>query len=269
MPDERLDWLHETYSSKKKIPAFLTCVDIAGLTRGSSTGAGLGNAFLSHVRAVDGIFQIVRAFDDAEVTHVEGDVDPCRDMSIIQNELRLKDAEWVEKTLTALKKAFRGTGNASLAEKAKKQEIDTVEKALKALTEDNKDIRKIEWTNKEVSPCPTLPFSCAPFRTIPLLHDDKECIAFDYSITQLVEDSALFGACVDSLRRKLVTSLIHLSHTVACYRGHLLTHVPAIDRRYQRSPTPDGQECHLPGQLEREGLHPEEEQVAREDQGVG
>lgn len=90
------------------------------------------------------------AFDDAEVTHVEGDVDPCRDMSIIQNELRLKDAEWVEKTLTALKKAFRGTGNASLAEKAKKQEIETVEKALKALTEENKDIRKVDWTNKEV-----------------------------------------------------------------------------------------------------------------------
>lgn len=63
------------------------------------------------------------AFDDAEVIHVEGDVDPCRDMAIIQTELRLKDAEWVEKHLNTLKKSFRGTGNASLAEKAKKEEI--------------------------------------------------------------------------------------------------------------------------------------------------
>jgi obg-like ATPase 1 len=59
---------------------------------------------LSHVRAVDGIFQVVRAFDDAEVIHVEGDVDPTRDMAIIQNELRLKDIEWVEKQVEALKK---------------------------------------------------------------------------------------------------------------------------------------------------------------------
>lgn len=60
VPDWRVDWLHQTYQSKTKIPAFLTCTDIAGLTRGANTGAGLGNAFLSHVRAVDGIFQVVR-----------------------------------------------------------------------------------------------------------------------------------------------------------------------------------------------------------------
>jgi obg-like ATPase 1 len=84
-------------------------------------------------------------------------------MAIIQNELRLKDAEWVEKTLAGLKKAFRGTGNASLAEKAKKQEIDTVEKALKALTEDNKDIRKVDWSNKEVSDALHFKLPSSPF----------------------------------------------------------------------------------------------------------
>jgi obg-like ATPase 1 len=75
------------------------------------------------VRAVDGIFQVVRAFDDAEVIHVEGDVDPLRDMEIIQTELRLKDIEWVEKALDALKKTSRALGNTSLADKAKKEEI--------------------------------------------------------------------------------------------------------------------------------------------------
>jgi obg-like ATPase 1 len=75
------------------------------------------------VRAVDGIFQVVRAFDDAEVIHVEGDVNPLRDMEIIQTELRLKDIEWVEKALDALKKTSRALGNTSLADRAKKEEI--------------------------------------------------------------------------------------------------------------------------------------------------
>lgn len=78
---------------------------------------------MSHVRSVDGIFQLVRAFDDAEVIHVEGDVDPLRDMQIIQTELRLKDIEWVEKALDNLKKSGRSLGNNSLADKAKKEEI--------------------------------------------------------------------------------------------------------------------------------------------------
>lgn len=78
---------------------------------------------MSHVRAVDGIFQVVRAFDDAEVIHVEGDVDPIRDMEIIQTELRLKDIEWVEKHLDGLKRGGRALGNTSLADKAKKEEI--------------------------------------------------------------------------------------------------------------------------------------------------
>lgn len=75
------------------------------------------------MRAVDGIFQVVRAFDDAEVIHVEGDVDPLRDMEIIQNELRLKDVEWVQKQLDGLKKTGRSLGSNSLAEKARKEEI--------------------------------------------------------------------------------------------------------------------------------------------------
>ena len=78
---------------------------------------------MSHVRSVDGIFQMVRAFDDAEVIHVEGDVNPIRDMEIIHTELRLKDIEWVEKHLDGLKRGGRALGNTSLADKAKKEEI--------------------------------------------------------------------------------------------------------------------------------------------------
>ncbi|KAJ3716214.1 P-loop containing nucleoside triphosphate hydrolase protein [Lentinula raphanica] len=150
VPDERFDWLCETYKPASRIPAHLTCIDIAGLTAGASTGAGLGNAFLSHVRAVDGIFQVVRAFDDAEVIHVEGDVDPCRDMDIIQTELRLKDIEWVEKHLDGMKKTTRSLGSNSLADKAKKEEIATIEKVLKVMTVDQKDVRKHDWNGKEI-----------------------------------------------------------------------------------------------------------------------
>ncbi|KAK7454523.1 hypothetical protein VKT23_011277 [Stygiomarasmius scandens] len=150
VPDARFDWLCEVYKPASKVPAHLTCIDIAGLTAGASTGAGLGNAFLSHVRAVDGIFQVIRAFDDAEVIHVEGDVDPCRDMDIISTELRLKDIEWVEKHLDGLKKTGRSLGSNSLADKARKEEIATVEKIYKVLTEDQKDVRKQDWNNKEI-----------------------------------------------------------------------------------------------------------------------
>lgn len=149
VPDERFLWLCDVYKPASRVPAFLTCIDIAGLTAGASTGAGLGNAFLSHVRAVDGIFQVVRAFDDAEVIHVEGDVDPVRDMEIISRELRLKDIEWTEKHHDTAKKGLRGTGTANLQDKAKKEEIDITGKVLEWLKSD-KDVRKGDWSNKEV-----------------------------------------------------------------------------------------------------------------------
>jgi obg-like ATPase 1 len=123
VPDSRFDWLCDLYKPASRVPAFLTCLDIAGLVSGASTGAGLGNAFLSHVRSVDGIFQVVRAFDDDEVTHVEGDVNPIRDMEIIQTELRLKDIEWVQKQLESNKRTGRSLGSNSLADKARKEEI--------------------------------------------------------------------------------------------------------------------------------------------------
>lgn len=150
VPDARFEWLVDLYKPVSRVPAALTCIDIAGLTAGASTGAGLGNAFLSHVRSVDGIFQVVRAFDDAEVIHVEGDVSPLRDMEIISTELRLKDIEWVEKHLEGLKKSTRSLGANSLADKAKKEEIATVEKILHTIKDEGRDVRKAEWNNKEI-----------------------------------------------------------------------------------------------------------------------
>ncbi|KAH0284337.1 GTP-binding family protein [Aureobasidium namibiae CBS 147.97] len=148
VPDERYEWLCEHYNPKSRVPAHQTIYDIAGLTRGASTGAGLGNAFLSHIRAVDAIFQVVRCFDDAEIIHVEGDVDPVRDLEIISEELRIKDIEFVEKALENLKKQTR-RGGQSLEMKKLKEEEATVEKIL-ALLQDGKDIRHQHWSPKEV-----------------------------------------------------------------------------------------------------------------------
>ncbi|KAB5530550.1 P-loop containing nucleoside triphosphate hydrolase protein [Coniochaeta sp. 2T2.1] len=148
VPDERFDWLCAKYNPKSRVPANLTVYDIAGLTRGASTGAGLGNAFLSHIRAVDAIFQVVRAFDDAEIIHVEGDVNPTRDLDIISEELRLKDIEFVEKALENQKKKTR-QGGQSLEMKKWREEEATIEKIL-AWLKDGKDVRKNHWSPKEV-----------------------------------------------------------------------------------------------------------------------
>jgi obg-like ATPase 1 len=96
VPDERYDFLCDLWSPPSKICAFLDLVDIAGLIKGASTGAGLGNAFLSHISAVDGIFHVVRAFENDEVLHVDDSVDPVRDMEVITGELCAKDVGYVE-----------------------------------------------------------------------------------------------------------------------------------------------------------------------------
>ncbi|KAI9050804.1 hypothetical protein LZ554_004923 [Drepanopeziza brunnea f. sp. 'monogermtubi'] len=148
VPDERYDWLCEKYNPKSRVPAHLTIYDIAGLTRGASKGEGLGNAFLSHIRAVDAIFQVVRCFDDAEIIHIEGDVDPVRDLTIISDELRIKDIEFTEKALEAQKKLTR-RGGQSLEMKKLKEEEACIEKVL-ALLQAGGDVRKGDWSVKEI-----------------------------------------------------------------------------------------------------------------------
>lgn len=96
IPSPELPVLQKLYQSGKVIPAALTIYDIAGLTRGASEGHGLGNKFLSDIRHVDGIFNLVRGFKDENITHIEGNVDPVRDLSVVQDELILKDLEFID-----------------------------------------------------------------------------------------------------------------------------------------------------------------------------
>ena len=103
--DKRFDWLCSHFQPANRVPSFLQVTDIAGLVKGAAEGEGLGNAFLSHIQAVDCILHVVRAFDDPEVSHVEDTIDPVRDLEIISQELLRKDTEWVR---THKKKAEKG-----------------------------------------------------------------------------------------------------------------------------------------------------------------
>ena len=99
VPDKRLDKLAEMYSPQKYTPAVIEFVDIAGLVKGASKGEGLGNKFLSHIRDVDAVVHVVRCFDDADIVHVEGNVDPARDIETINLELIFADMETLERRI--------------------------------------------------------------------------------------------------------------------------------------------------------------------------
>ncbi len=107
VPDSRLDRLAELFKPPKVIPAMVTFTDIAGLVRGASRGEGLGNKFLGHIREVDAIALVVRDFEDTDITHVEGSVDPVRDIDVIELELQLADLETVTKRLDKVEKTVR------------------------------------------------------------------------------------------------------------------------------------------------------------------
>jgi hypothetical protein len=107
VPDERLGRIAGHIKTGKVVPAFLELIDIAGLVKGASQGAGLGNQFLGHIKDANAVVQVVRCFDEADVVHVDGSVDPVRDVSIIETELLLKDLETAEKGVERIAKAAK------------------------------------------------------------------------------------------------------------------------------------------------------------------
>ncbi|NHN85223.1 redox-regulated ATPase YchF [Acetobacter musti] len=118
VPDPRLDVLAKAGKSQKIVPTSLEFVDIAGLVRGASRGEGLGNQFLANIREVDAIIHVLRCFEDDDITHVEGGVDPVRDAEIIETELMLADLDSLEKRIVALQKKARGNDREAQAQVA-------------------------------------------------------------------------------------------------------------------------------------------------------
>lgn len=141
VPDKRLDVLTDMYKSESRVPAVIEFVDIAGLVKGASKGEGLGNQFLSHIREVDAIVHVVRCFDDSNIVHVDGSIDPVRDIETINLELIFADLEVIEKRLA---KGVKAACN----NKAVAKEVEVLKK-LKDLLEDGKLARKYESADEE------------------------------------------------------------------------------------------------------------------------
>ena len=141
VPDERLQKLAEMYNTKKITPAVVEFVDIAGLVKGASKGEGLGNKFLSHIRETDAICEVVRCFEDSNVVHVDGSVDPIRDIETINLELIFADIETVDKRLDKAKKMLK-------ADKKYQAEIDLLEK-IKLALENGMPARQLEYNKDE------------------------------------------------------------------------------------------------------------------------
>lgn len=141
VPDERVDSLAKMYNPKKVTRAYIEFVDIAGLVKGASKGEGLGNKFLSHIREVDAIVHVVRCFDDTNITHVNGSVDPARDIETINLELIFSDIEIIERRIDRTKKAMKG-------DKSLSKELELLERVKDAL-ENGKPARSLEYSPEE------------------------------------------------------------------------------------------------------------------------
>ena len=141
VPDERLEVLREMYDCKKVVPTAIEFCDIAGLVRGASKGEGLGNKFLSHIREVDAIVHVVRCFDDPNVVHVDGSVDPLRDIETINLELIFSDIEILERRIQKSAKAAK-------ADKSIAAEVEFLKEIL-AVLEENKSVRTMDLTDDQ------------------------------------------------------------------------------------------------------------------------
>lgn len=141
VPDERLSKLAEIYSSKKIVPTAIEFYDIAGLVRGASKGEGLGNKFLSHIREVEAIVHVVRCFEDGDVVHVDGNVNPLRDIETINFELIFSDIELLERRLQRSQKAAKG-------DKTLAAEVELIQNAMAVMGE-GKSIRTLDLSDEQ------------------------------------------------------------------------------------------------------------------------
>lgn len=141
VPDSRLDVLAEMYHPEKYTPAVIEFVDIAGLVRGASKGEGLGNKFLSHIREVDAILHVIRCFEDENIIHVDGSIDPIRDLETINLELIFSDMEVLERRMDRTRKAMKG-------DKTLAKELEVLERVYAAL-EEGKCARTVELSDDE------------------------------------------------------------------------------------------------------------------------
>ena len=179
VPDERLDALAKMYDPEKYTPAVIEFVDIAGLVKGASKGEGLGNKFLSHIREVDAIVHVVRCFESDDIIHVEGSVDPSRDIETINIELILSDMEMVSRRLDKSAKAMKG-------DKSLAGEVEFLQRLLKEL-ENGVSARAVETSDSEAEILAEMPLLSAK----PVIY---ACNMSEDDFANGIDDNARFKA---------------------------------------------------------------------------
>jgi ribosome-binding ATPase len=204
VPDKRLDTLATLAKSATIVPTRLTFVDIAGLVRGASKGEGLGNQFLANIREVDAIAHVVRCFEDTDVTHVEGRIDPIADIETIETELMLADLDSLERRIDALSKKAKGN------DKEAKETLDLVNRAL-ALLRDGKPARLTERKPEEEK----LFHSLGLLTSLPVLYVcnvDEDSAAAGNAFSKKVEERAKAeGAAAVVISAKIEAEIAVLS----------------------------------------------------------
>ena len=206
VPDPRLGVLHEMYKSKKTTPASVRFVDIAGLVKGASKGEGLGNKFLEHIRQVDAVAHVVRCFDDTNITHVEGSIDPLRDIDIIQTELCLADLEIVEKRIMKLAKIAKSGSKEARVE-------DEILRRIKASLDEAKPARQVELTDDELEMIKEMNLlTLKPTLYVCNVAEDEISTAWDENayVQKVKEFAAKEGAQVVAISAKVESEIAEL-----------------------------------------------------------
>ena len=204
--DERMDKLKEMYEPNKFIPTAYEFTDIAGLVKGASKGEGLGNKFLSHIKEVDAIVEVVRCFENGKIVHVDGSVDPVRDIETINLELAISDLDIINNRLEKVSKKARTT-----KDKETLTEVEALEKAKEAL-EKNIPLRQIEFTEDEEKILKSYSFlTIKPIIYVANINEDELSLEDNDYVKQVKEYAKKENAQVVSLCAKVEEDLSELS----------------------------------------------------------
>lgn len=203
VPDGRLQRITKYIVPKKIVPTALKLVDIAGIVKGASEGQGLGNKFLSHIREVDAILQVVRCFDDPDVIHVSGAVNPVSDMETIDIELMLADLQTLDNSLSKAERAAKS------GDKEAKLRVDVIKKCLEQLQKDQ-PLRKLEFDENEQKAVSSFGLMTAK----PILYvanvDENDLLGEGQLVQQVREFAAQLGADVVPVCAKLESEIAEL-----------------------------------------------------------
>ncbi len=206
VPDSRLEFLENLYLPERTIPTTFEFTDIAGLVKGASKGEGLGNKFLSHIREVDAVVEVVRCFDDADIIHVEGAVDPIRDIEIINVELILADLEIVENRIGKIEKKAETT-----KDKDTVLELNALTKAKKSL-EQNIPLRQVEFSEDELEAIKSFNFiTLKPLIYAANVNEDDAVLGENAYTKKVAEYAEKDKASVIVMCAKMESELVELS----------------------------------------------------------